>query len=77
MRVTVFANPRTGTTHGTMYFLRSVVRRAECGYQRRTGDYYPFREEPIIGHYTDWRDRVTCKRCLRVLARIEGVKSDV
>lgn len=75
MRVAVCQNMRTGTRHGMRYYQggrRFDLQRYACGLADGGGGI-----DTLIGHYTDWRERVTCKRCLKALARMEeAAKSD-
>ena len=84
MRVTVCENTETGTRHGARYRRYAyllVGQRYACGLRRRYKCIRAWVTTPgfhrVLGHYTDWRDRVTCKTCLRVLARMEeAAKND-
>lgn len=69
MRVTVCENNRTGKRHGMPYHRDGFLfRRYACGLVECIGERAL---DTLVGHYTDWRERVTCKRCLRALARME------
>ena len=75
MRVTVCEINRTGKRHGMRYRRDGYIFRCyACGLVECVG-YGGL--DTLIGHYTDWRERVTCKTCLRALARMEeAAKSD-
>lgn len=58
-----------GERHGMEYSYRMRSRYA-CGVE--AASLGGAQLDRLIGHYTDWRDRVTCKRCLRLLERTEA-----
>jgi hypothetical protein len=71
MRVTVCENTKTGTTHGQAFSLAyNAPTNYACGQYAALRTFLP--TDVLLGHYTDWRDRVTCKRCLRALERMEA-----
>lgn len=68
MRVTVCESLLSGVRHG-MPYRRSGFRGRHhaCGAQEYA--------DILLGHYTDWRERVTCNWCLRILDKLEAKRN--
>jgi hypothetical protein len=63
-----------GERHG-MEYSYNVRSRYACGVEAKSVGGTQL--DALVGHYTDWRDRVTCKRCLRALERTEAKRDGI